>query len=97
MNHVYRFVWSEAHSAWVAVAETVKGRGKRSSGTFGAAKGAKPLNLAMLLLSSALALASLNALALDTAALPTGAKVVGGPDVGPDGMYGRLTFGIGWR
>lgn len=26
-----------------------------------------------------------------------GAKVVGGPDVGPDGMYGRLTFGIGWR
>ena len=26
-----------------------------------------------------------------------GAKVVGGPDVGPDGMFLRLTFGVGWR
>lgn len=26
-----------------------------------------------------------------------GAKVIGGPDVGPDGMWLRLTAGIGWR
>ena len=49
MNHVYRFVWSEAHCAWVAVAEIVKGRSKRSSGTFGATKGAKPLQTHALL------------------------------------------------
>jgi hypothetical protein len=26
-----------------------------------------------------------------------GGKVIGGPDVGPDGMFARLTFGVGWR
>ncbi len=26
-----------------------------------------------------------------------GSKVIGGPDVGPDGMFARFTFGIGWR
>jgi len=26
-----------------------------------------------------------------------GAKVIGGPDVGPDGYFMRLTFGVGWR
>jgi hypothetical protein len=26
-----------------------------------------------------------------------GRKVIGGPDVGPDGAWLRLTAGIGWR
>jgi autotransporter-associated beta strand protein len=30
MNHVYRLVWSTAKNAWVAVAETTRGRGKSS-------------------------------------------------------------------
>ncbi|SCK08658.1 filamentous hemagglutinin family N-terminal domain-containing protein [Variovorax sp. HW608] len=30
MNHVYRIVWNNAVRAWVAVAETVRGRGKSS-------------------------------------------------------------------
>ena len=28
LNHVYRLVWSQVYGAWVAVAETVRGRGK---------------------------------------------------------------------
>lgn len=30
LNHVYRLVWSTAKNAWVAVAETARGRGKSS-------------------------------------------------------------------
>jgi fibronectin-binding autotransporter adhesin len=30
LNHVYRLVWSTAKNAWVAVAETTRGRGKSS-------------------------------------------------------------------
>jgi len=32
MNHIYRIVWSELANAWVAVAENVRTRGKRSGG-----------------------------------------------------------------
>ena len=31
MNHIYRIIWSETLEAWVAVAENVKRKGKRSS------------------------------------------------------------------
>jgi filamentous hemagglutinin family protein len=31
MNHIFRLVWSQANNAWVAVAETTRGRGKSSS------------------------------------------------------------------
>ena len=31
MNHIYRLVWNELTRAWVAVAETARGRGKRGS------------------------------------------------------------------
>ena len=31
VNKIFRLVWSEAHQAWVAVAECARGRGKRSS------------------------------------------------------------------
>ncbi|MCX7066998.1 MAG: filamentous hemagglutinin N-terminal domain-containing protein [Methylococcales bacterium] len=31
MNHIYRSIWNEALSAWVAVSEITKGQGKRSS------------------------------------------------------------------
>ena len=30
MNRAYRLIWSDIHEAWVAVAETARGRGKRS-------------------------------------------------------------------
>ncbi|WP_343587055.1 YDG domain-containing protein, partial [Herbaspirillum sp.] len=30
MNHIYRLVWSQLSNAWVAVAETARGRGKTS-------------------------------------------------------------------
>jgi hypothetical protein len=39
MNHVYRIIWNETLGAWVAVAENVKRKGKRSS---------KALKMAML-------------------------------------------------
>lgn len=31
MNHVYRIIWNETLGAWVAVAENVKRKGKRST------------------------------------------------------------------
>ncbi|WP_163123399.1 ESPR domain-containing protein [Acinetobacter portensis] len=31
MNHIYRIIWSETLGTWVAVAENVKRKGKRSS------------------------------------------------------------------
>ena len=31
VNKVFRLVWSEARQAWIAVAESARGRGKRSS------------------------------------------------------------------
>ncbi|MBI2319676.1 MAG: filamentous hemagglutinin N-terminal domain-containing protein, partial [Betaproteobacteria bacterium] len=31
MNRIYRLVWSEARNAWVAAAETARGRGKSSA------------------------------------------------------------------
>ena len=33
MNHIYRSVWNEITRTWVAAAEIVRGRGKRSSGS----------------------------------------------------------------
>ena len=48
MNHIYRLVWNQVLSAWVAVAETARGRGKGSS---------RKLVAAALSLTSAVALA----------------------------------------
>jgi len=31
LNHVYRLVWSRVQNAWIAVAETAKGRGKSAT------------------------------------------------------------------
>ncbi|HLA36555.1 MAG TPA: filamentous hemagglutinin N-terminal domain-containing protein [Rhodocyclaceae bacterium] len=72
MNKTYRLIWNETLNTWVAVAETVRSRGKRSSGT--------------LLLAAALSAAALSAVlpaptfAAPPAAnqLPMGGQIVGG-------------------
>ena len=67
MNKTYRLIWNETLNTWVAVAETVRSRGKRSSGT--------------LLLAAALsAVLPAPTFAAPPAAnqLPTGGQIVGG-------------------
>ena len=80
MNHVYRLVWNELNSAWVAVAEIAKGRGKRSSATVGHAPGSQCRRglRGHGLLAASLALIGAPSWALDVNALPTGGKVVAG-------------------
>jgi hypothetical protein len=79
VNHIYRTVWNEAQQAWVAVAETVTGRGKSHSLSTGArASSTAPAPAVVVLtLCIGLGLAS-KAWSLDTAALPTGGRVVAG-------------------
>ncbi len=72
MNRVYRLVWNESTGAFVAVAESTRGRGKRNSGVMGAVGGA--------LLAAGL-LAGGSAWAADPPAahtLPQGGKLVAG-------------------
>jgi filamentous hemagglutinin family protein len=73
LNHTYRLVWSDVESAFVAVAENVKGRGKSSRS--GRALGAITLIAACALL--AVASSQLGAQTLP-ATLPTGGSVVAG-------------------
>jgi len=49
MNHIFRLIWSQVLNAWVAVAETTRGRGKGSR---------RKLVAAALSLTSAMALAA---------------------------------------
>ena len=67
MNKTYRLVWNEITGAWVAVAEHVKARGKRSSGVVLAAT-----------VLSAPAFAQSPAAPPAPTALPTGGQVVAG-------------------
>ena len=51
LNHVFRLIWNQAIGAWVAVAETTRGRGKASSvgsGVASAVLGAASLGLMLL-------------------------------------------------
>ena len=51
LNHVFRLIWNQATGAWVAVAETTRGRGKASSVSSGVASavlGAASLGLMLL-------------------------------------------------
>ncbi len=65
MNRVYRLVWSQVQNAWVAVAETARGRGKNSSRK---------------LIAAALSLGTMFAALLSHQALaaPSGGQVVAG-------------------
>lgn len=67
LNHTYRLVWNDALAAFVAVAEHVRARGKRSSRVVAAVAGACTLFGL-----------PLTAVALDPGALPTGGQIVAG-------------------
>ena len=80
MNHIYRLVWNEVNRAWVAVAETVKGKGK-SKGTVGARRVARGVPSGagrQTILALSLALIGSPAFALDLNALPTAGRVTAG-------------------
>ena len=62
MNNTYRLIWNEIANTWIAVAENVKGRGKRSAGA---------------VLLTAVAGAAL-AQGVSTQQLPTGGQIVSG-------------------
>jgi filamentous hemagglutinin family protein len=62
MNNTYRLVWNELSNTWVAVAENVKGRGKRSAGAL------------LLTALTGVALAQ----SVSTQQLPTGGQIVSG-------------------
>ncbi|WP_349741231.1 YDG domain-containing protein [Roseateles cavernae] len=64
LNHTYRLIWNERTQAYVAVAETTTGRGKRASGA--------------LLLASLLACGGAAAQSPAAGALPSGGSVVAG-------------------
>jgi filamentous hemagglutinin family protein len=64
LNHIYRLVWNEATNTYVAVAEHIAGRGKRTSGVAGVLVAAS-----LVLLAGGAARAQ---------ALPTGAAIAAG-------------------
>lgn len=66
MNRIFKSVWSASQGAFVAVAETTRGRGKSSCGVSGA------------LLSTVLLGVSAQAQTLASGALPTGGQVTAG-------------------
>lgn len=68
MNKTYRLVWNELTGAWIAVAEHVKARGKRSSGVV----------LAAAAVLSAPAFAQTPGAPPAPTALPTGGQIVAG-------------------
>ena len=88
MNHFYRIIWNHTTSTWVAVAETVKSRGKPSRGAVSAAgvhpyceRNALAKDLApplIRVMAASLALIGMPVWALDTGALPAGARVTAG-------------------
>ena len=67
LNHAYRLVWNDVRQAFVAVAESVRGRGKGS--------GSKKSRLSRSLLASAV---MLTGAVTAHAQLPTGGEIVGG-------------------
>lgn len=79
LNHSYRLIWSTIHSAFVAVAENVRGKGKSSTSS---ALDAQPVIAQQTKIvkfnAVALALALLSYGSLATAELPTGGNVVSG-------------------
>uniref|UniRef100_UPI002636F145 two-partner secretion domain-containing protein n=1 Tax=uncultured Azonexus sp. TaxID=520307 RepID=UPI002636F145 len=62
LNHAYRLIWNELTQSWVAVAEIVRGRGKRSGGSA--------------LLAATLLATPVHA--LEIGALPTGGQISAG-------------------
>ncbi len=79
MNHIYRLVWNETTRTWAAVAETAKGRGKRSGAPTGSARAGRTLRtIAAKTIAVSLAFIGVQAWALDPTSLPTGGQVVAG-------------------
>lgn len=80
MNRIYRLVWNDLSRTWVAVAEIVRGRGKRGSTTVGHAPSLRrPAGIhGPRVLAVSLAFIGVPAWALDAGALPTGGTVTAG-------------------